>query len=54
MATEELTDFAFLTDDGAVQQTQFANGVSVIANFGAHPYPAPNGAPVLPLAAICL
>ncbi len=33
VATEEMTDFTWLTADGKVQQTQFSNGISMIANF---------------------
>ncbi len=34
----EMTDHRFLTGDRAVQQTAFANGVSVTVNFGEKPY----------------
>ena len=37
VATAEMTDFAWLSADGRVQQTQFANGVSMVANFGDAP-----------------
>jgi hypothetical protein len=54
VATEEMTDFAWLTADGRVQQTQFGNGVSVIANFGDTPYRAPGGQSVPPLGSVTL
>ncbi|MBM3859945.1 MAG: hypothetical protein FJ395_09880 [Verrucomicrobia bacterium] len=34
----EMTDHRFLTPDRAVQQTSFANGVTVTVNFGATPF----------------
>ena len=34
----EMTDHRFLTTDRAVQQTKFANGVTVTVNFGDKPY----------------
>ena len=52
VATEEMTAFDWLTADGAVQQTQFANGQSVIANFGTSAFRAANGAIIPPMAAI--
>lgn len=54
VATEEMTDFAWLSEDGRVQQTHFANGVSVVANFGGEPFAAPDGRIVPPLAALVL
>jgi hypothetical protein len=43
VATEELTRFQLLEPDGSVQQTEFANGVSVIANFRHEPFRTENG-----------
>ena len=45
----EMTDHRFLTKDRAVQQTVFANGVTITANFGATPHSLPGGAVVKPL-----
>lgn len=39
----EMTDHRFLTADRSVQQTVFANGVTVTANFGETPFPLPDG-----------
>ena len=39
----EMTDHRILTPDRAVQQTAFANGTTVTVNFGATPYPLPDG-----------
>ncbi len=39
----EMTDHRFLTPDRAVQQTAFANGVTVTVNFGNTSYRLPNG-----------
>ena len=39
----EMTDHRFLTPDRSVQQTRFANGVRVTANFSPSPYPYPGG-----------
>lgn len=46
---QEMTDHRFLTKDRRVQQTTFANGVRITVNFGAEPYPMPDGAVVKPL-----
>ena len=54
VATEEMTRFEFLTPDGAVQQTEFANGVSSIVNFGKEPFSAPGGKTVAPLDGLVL
>jgi hypothetical protein len=35
---EEMTDHRFLTPDRTVQQTVFANGVSITVNFGNTPH----------------
>jgi hypothetical protein len=39
----EMTDHRFLTPDRSVQQTSFANGVTVTVNFGEKPYGLPGG-----------
>jgi hypothetical protein len=39
----EMTDHCFLTSDRDVQQTTFANGVTVTVNFGEKPYRLSNG-----------
>ena len=39
----EMTDHRILTEDRAVQQTVFANGVTVTVNFGGQPYRLPAG-----------
>ena len=46
---QEMTDHRFLTKDRAVQQTVFANGVTITVNFGATPYQLPDGAVVKPM-----
>jgi len=42
----EMTDHRFLTPDRAVQQTAFANGLTVTVNFGAAPFRLPDGVTV--------
>jgi hypothetical protein len=42
----EMVDHRFLTADRDVQQTRFANGVEVTANFGDKPFRLPDGAEV--------
>jgi hypothetical protein len=42
----EMTDHRILTPDRKVQQTVFANGVTVTVNFGAQPYQTPQGATI--------
>ena len=42
----EMLSHQWLTDDHAVQQTRFANGVGVTVNFGDQPYPLPGGDPL--------
>ncbi|MHB1033020.1 MAG: glycoside hydrolase [Pirellulales bacterium] len=42
----EMTDHRFLTPDRNVQQTAFANGVTITVNFGATPYQLPGGVSV--------
>jgi hypothetical protein len=44
----EMTQHRFLTRDRRVQQTAFANGVTVTANFGEEPFSLPDGHPVAP------
>jgi hypothetical protein len=44
----EMTDHRFLTPDRDVQQTQFANGVTITVNFGTTPYQMPDGQVVKP------
>ncbi len=39
----EMTDFKILTSDRTVQQTKFANGVTVTVNFGAKPFKMNDG-----------
>ena len=39
----------WLTADHAVQQTRFANGVTVTVNFGDAPFTLPDGTPLGPL-----
>jgi hypothetical protein len=39
----EMTDHRFLTPDRNVQQTTFANGVTITVNFGDKPYRLPDG-----------
>ena len=43
----EMTDHRFLAPDRSVQQTSFANGVTVTANFGDAPFRLPDG-PTVP------
>ena len=38
-----MTDHRFLTADRTVQQTPFANGVTVTVNFGDKPFRLPDG-----------
>jgi hypothetical protein len=45
----EMTDHRFLTPDRSVQQTRFANGVVVTANFGTTPFRLPDGTAIAPL-----
>jgi hypothetical protein len=46
----EMLSHRWLTDDHAVQQTRFANGVVVTVNFGDQPHTLPDGAVIAPLA----
>ncbi len=45
----EMTDHRYLTADRSVQQTAFANGVAITANFGEEAYPLPDGLVVPPM-----
>jgi hypothetical protein len=45
----EMTDHCFLTPDRNVQQTTFANGITVTANFGDKPYRLPDGKEIEPM-----
>ena len=45
----EMTNHQFLTSDRNVQQTKFANGVTVTVNFGDKPYRLPDGKGIQPM-----
>jgi len=45
----EMTDHCFLTPDRDIQQTTFANGITVTVNFGDKPYRLPDGKEVEPM-----
>lgn len=45
----EMTDHRFLTPDRSVQQTAFANGVTVTVNFGPAAFKFPNGTMLAPM-----
>jgi hypothetical protein len=45
----EMTDHSFLTPDRDVQQTTFANGITITVNFGDSPYRLPDGKEVEPM-----
>jgi hypothetical protein len=45
----EMVSHRWLTDDHAVQETKFANGVEVTANFGDRPFTMPDGTAIAPL-----
>ena len=45
----EMTDHRFLTPDRDVQQTTFANGVTVTVNFGEKPFRLPGGKEIQPI-----
>jgi hypothetical protein len=49
VACAEMTDHRFLTPDRSVQQTTFANGVTVTANFGLIPFGLGDGKTVAAL-----
>lgn len=46
----EMIEHRWLTNDHTVQQTRFANGVTVTANFGEKPFAMPDGVQIAPLA----
>ncbi|UCD58511.1 MAG: hypothetical protein JSV16_05195 [Candidatus Hydrogenedentota bacterium] len=45
----EMTDHRFLTPDRNVQQTTFANGITITANFGDKPYQLSDGMKIEPI-----
>jgi hypothetical protein len=45
----EMTDHRFLTSDRDVQQTTFANGITVTVNFGEKPFRLPDGKEIEPM-----
>lgn len=45
----EMLSHRWLTEDHSVQQTEFANGVTVTVNFGDQPYKSPSGDQLAPL-----
>ncbi|MFC1635188.1 glycoside hydrolase [Planctomycetota bacterium] len=45
----EMTDHRFLTPDRDVQQTTFANGITITVNFGDKPYQLPDGKTIEPM-----
>lgn len=45
----EMTDHRFLSRDRAVQQTAFANGVTITVNFGPNAFTLPDGATLEPM-----
>jgi hypothetical protein len=45
----DMTDHRFLTPDRNVQQTTFANGVTVTVNFGEKPFRLPDGKEIEPM-----
>ena len=47
----EMTDHRFLTPDRSVQQTAFANGVTVTVNFGSAAFKLSDGAELAPMSA---
>jgi hypothetical protein len=49
VGSAEMTDHRFLAPDRSVQQTAFANGVTVTVNFGAAPFKLPDGAELRPM-----
>ena len=50
----EMTDHRFLTPDRSVQQTRFANGVTVTVNFGRTPFTLPDGTIIRPLSRLII
>lgn len=49
VADQEMTNHRFLTPDRSVQQTVFANGITITVNFGPAEFRLPDGAVVGPL-----
>jgi hypothetical protein len=49
---QEMTDHRFLSPDRNVQQTRFANGVTITVNFGGEDYRLPEGRVVRPMSFI--
>jgi hypothetical protein len=45
----EMTDHRFLTDDRNVQETVFANGITITVNFGAKPFRLEDGSTLQPM-----
>ena len=45
----EMTDHRYLTPDRNVQQTVYANGVTITVNFGTTEFRLPSGAVVNPM-----
>jgi hypothetical protein len=45
----DMTDHRFLTSDRDVQQTAFANGVTVTVNFGEKPFRLSDGKEIEPM-----
>ena len=45
----EMTNHRFLTPDRNVQQTTFANGVTVTVNFGSTSFQLPDGTTLTPM-----
>lgn len=52
VAMDEMTDFQFLSEDGAVQETYFSGGTRVSGNFKMEPWPLSNGRVLRPLDAL--
>jgi len=44
----EMTDHRLLTDDRSVQQTAFADDLTITVNFGDRPFQLPDGATIGP------
>ena len=52
-ALSRMTSFAWLSSDGMIQQTNFANGVTVVANFSDEPYILDDKSVVAPKDYLC-
>jgi len=52
-ALSRMTSFAWLSPDGMIQQTAFANGVTVVANFSDEPYILDDKSVVAPKDYLC-